>query len=134
MVPEVISAFKVFFSRPEHILERLIEKVRKLQPPKDKLEALIEFLLAVRNICATMEACKLDAHLNNPMLAKELIDKLPSQHKLSWAMRGQAMRQDSTSPIIKEFSDWLYHIAEAASTVSVNRPHIESTSTESSCT
>ncbi|KAL7725829.1 hypothetical protein ACLKA6_015911 [Drosophila palustris] len=33
-----------------------------------------------------MEACKLDAHLNNPMLAKELIDKLPSQHKLSWAM------------------------------------------------
>ncbi|KAL7723128.1 hypothetical protein ACLKA6_012682 [Drosophila palustris] len=137
MVPEVISALKMFFGRPEHILERLIEKVRKLQPPKDKLEALIEFSLAVRNICATMEACKLDAHLNNPMLAKELIDKLPSQHKLSWAMRGQAMRQDSTSPIIKEFSDWLYQIAEAASTVvspiasktSTVNAHTESTST-----
>jgi len=66
-----MSTLKMFFGRPEHILERMIDKVRKLAAPKEKLESIIEYALAVRNICATIEACSLTAHLNNPMLVKE---------------------------------------------------------------
>jgi len=76
----------MFFGRPEYILERMIDKVRKLAPPKEKLESIIEYALAVRNICATIKACSLTAHLNIPMLVKELVDKLPSNYKLNWAM------------------------------------------------
>ncbi|XP_043069570.2 uncharacterized protein [Drosophila bipectinata] len=113
LVPEVISTLKMFFGRPEHILERMVEKVRRLAPPKDRLEALIEYALAVRNVCATMEACDLKAYLNNPMLVKELVDKLPNQHKLNWAMQPR----DDRVAAVKAFSDWLYKIAEAASLV-----------------
>jgi len=47
------------------------------------------------------------------MLVKELVDKLPSNHKLNWAMH----TRDESVPPIKAFSDWLYKIAQAASTV-----------------
>ncbi|XP_044573691.1 uncharacterized protein LOC123257775 [Drosophila ananassae] len=60
-----------------------------------------------------MEACQLNDHLNNPMLLRELVDKLPSHYKLTWAM----LPKDSSAALVKSFSDWLYTIAEAASTV-----------------
>ncbi|XP_073836062.1 uncharacterized protein isoform X2 [Musca autumnalis] len=113
MVPEIIQTLRMYFGRPEHILERVIEKARKFPPPKDKLEGIIEFALCVKNICSTMEACKLDSHLNNPMLVKELLDKLNSQYKLNWATHPK----DDRIPIVKLFSDWIFQIADAASTV-----------------
>ncbi|KAM8718763.1 hypothetical protein ACLKA7_001470 [Drosophila subpalustris] len=65
-----------------------------------------------------MKAGKLETHLNNPILAKELIDKLPSQAQLGHAR----------PPITKENSDWLYQILEEASTVEfLNRHYINQT-------
>lgn len=113
LVPDIIRTLRLVFGRPEHILERVINKARNMPSPRDKLEALIEFALNVQNICATIESCGLDGHLNNPMLVKELLDKLPNQHKLNWAM----MQKDESVPILKSFSVWLYSLAEAASTV-----------------
>lgn len=113
MVPEIIQTLRMCFGRPEHILERVIAKARSMPPIKDKLDALIEYAMCVRNICATMEGCQLLPHLDNPLLVKELVDKLPNNHKLSWAM----CKKDDRVPAVKAFSDWLYHVAEAASTV-----------------
>ena len=67
----------------------------------------------VRNISATMEALNLESHLNNPMLVRELVDKLSNHHKLAWEMH----RMTPGTAIVREFSDWLYNIAEAASKV-----------------
>lgn len=113
MVPEIIQTLRMCFGRPEHILERVIAKARSMPVVKDKLDALIEYAMCVRNICATMEGCQLESHLSNPLLVKELLDKLPNNHKLSWAM----CQKDETIPVVKVFSDWLYNMAEAASTV-----------------
>ncbi|XP_041632480.1 uncharacterized protein [Drosophila kikkawai] len=113
LVPEVINTLITFFGRPEQILDRLIDKIRKITVHKDRLESLIDFAMAVRNACATMEACNLYAHLDNPMLLRELVDKLPTQHKLSWALHPRS----PSIPVVKSFSDWIYHLAEAASTV-----------------
>ncbi|XP_068150198.1 uncharacterized protein [Drosophila tropicalis] len=113
LVPDVINTLKTFFGRPEQILDRLIDKIRKINVHKDKLESIVDFAMAVRNACATMEACNLTSHLNNPMLLRELIDKLPTQQKLNWAMHPR----NESIPVIKSFSDWLYKIAEAAATV-----------------
>jgi len=60
-----------------------------------------------------MEVCQLDAHLNNPMLVRELVDKLSNHYKLNWPMDSK----DGSIANVKAFSDWLYKIAEAASTV-----------------
>jgi len=86
MVAEVIRTLKTFFGHPDQILDRLIEKAKRISAKKDRLDLLIDYALAVRNTCATMEACQLDAHLNNPMLVCELVDKRPNQYKLNWAM------------------------------------------------
>jgi len=113
MVPEVISTLKTLFGRPDQILDRLIEKAKRISVSKDRLDSIIDYALAVRNICATMEACQLDAHLNNPMLVREMVDKLPNQYKMNWALHPK----DGSIANVKAFSDWLYKIAEAASTV-----------------
>ena len=47
------------------------------------------------------------------MLVKELLDKLPIQYKLNWAMQPR----DESVRIIKAFSVWLYRVAETASKV-----------------
>ncbi|XP_037828693.1 uncharacterized protein LOC119616432 [Lucilia sericata] len=113
MVPEIIRTLRMCFGRPEHILERVISKAKNMPPIKDKLDTLIEYAMCVRNICATMECCQMQSHLNNPLLVKELVDKLPNNHKLTWAM----CYKDDRVPITKSFSDWLYYMAEAASNV-----------------
>ncbi|KAI8115057.1 hypothetical protein CVS40_12665 [Lucilia cuprina] len=45
-----------------------------------------------------MEACNLVAHLNNPLLVKTLVDKLPNNHKLSWAMHVK----DDKVPVVNQ--------------------------------
>jgi len=47
------------------------------------------------------------------MLVRELVDILPNQYKLNWAMHPK----DGSIANVKALSDWLYKIAEAASTV-----------------
>ncbi|XP_065365528.1 uncharacterized protein LOC135958553 [Calliphora vicina] len=111
MVSEIIQTLEMCF--PEHILDSMIEKATKIPPLKDRLDSIIEYALTIRNICSTMEACNLMAHLNNPLLVKTLVDKLPNNHKLSWAMH----IKDDKVPVVKSFSDWIYNIAAAASQV-----------------
>ncbi|XP_065356442.1 uncharacterized protein LOC135950842 [Calliphora vicina] len=113
MVSEIIQTLEMCFGRPEHILDSMIEKATKIPPLKDRLDSIIEYALTIRNICSTMEACNLMAHLNNPLLVKTLVDKLPNNHKLSWAMH----IKDDIVPVVKSFSDWIYNIAAAASQV-----------------
>lgn len=60
--------------------------------------------------------------MNNPMLVKEFVDKLPSQYKLNWAM----YPKDDHVPIVKIFSDWIFQIADAASTVVSVIPTVKS--------
>ncbi|XP_073821618.1 uncharacterized protein [Musca autumnalis] len=113
MVVEIIQTLEMCFGRPEHILDGMIDKAMRIPPLKDRLDSIIEYALTIKNICSTMEACDMKAHLNNPMLVKTLVDKLPNNHKLSWAMH----QKDSSVPIVKVFSDWIYNIAAAASQV-----------------
>ncbi|GBP03412.1 hypothetical protein EVAR_71356_1 [Eumeta japonica] len=113
MVPEILRTLRMCFGKPEYILERAISRAKAFPPIKDKLEMLIEFAICVQNICSTMEGCQMHSHLNNPLLVKELVDKLPNSHKLNWAM----CIKDTRVPVVKSFSDWLYNLAEAASSV-----------------
>jgi len=80
MVPEIIHTLQMCNGRLELVLQTMLDKARKMPPPKDK--PLIEYAICVRNICSTMEACELVAHMSNPLFVQELVEKLPSQVKL----------------------------------------------------
>ncbi|XP_036329397.1 uncharacterized protein LOC118741504 [Rhagoletis pomonella] len=114
LVPEIISTLKMVFGRPEHIFNNLLSKIRASPAVNvNRLDSLINLALEVKNLVATIEASGLTAHLNNPLLIQELIDKLPSQIRLQWAM----FSRNEPLCTLKQFSDWLFDMAEAASSV-----------------
>lgn len=115
MVSDIIRTLKMYFGRPECVLTSLIEEVRKISLQKGKLEALVEFAFAVKNICATIRASKLDDYFINPTFLQELVDKLPSDTLLQWAI----FSKDIVRPNLLDFSDWLYNIAEATCRVTI---------------
>lgn len=118
-----LSTLKMLFGRPEIIVHCLIEKINKIPAPKaDRLNTLVDFALAVRNMVATVRACNLEEHLYNISLLQGLVEKLPTMVKLNWATHRVRLQRVSLS----EFSDWLYTVAEAASTVTMSStpPHV----------
>ncbi|XP_062538393.1 uncharacterized protein LOC134206681 [Armigeres subalbatus] len=73
------------FGNPEVIVQNLMDKIITTPAPKaDKLDTIVEYALAVQNLCATIEACQLDKYSYNVALLRELVNKLPSAIKLDW--------------------------------------------------
>lgn len=119
-VDGVITTLKMLFGRPEVIIQSLLKKIRNEPAPKyDKLESIIHFSLEVDNMCRMMEVTGLSAHLNNPCLLQELMEKLPPQIKLNWGM----FKQTVSLVDLSVFNDWLAKYARAASEVTLTVPH-----------
>lgn len=113
-VPQVISTLQTLFGRPEHIVHQMVTKVRSIPAPRaDRLETLVGFGLAVQNLCGHLKAIGLDQHLSNPMLLQELVDKLPANVKLSWALH----QQQASVVDLEEFSEYMGNIVSATSSV-----------------
>ncbi|XP_062703662.1 uncharacterized protein LOC134286107 [Aedes albopictus] len=113
-VPEIIRTLSTLYGRPESIIGTLLAEVRAAPAPRsEKLESVINFGLVVRNLCAHLVATGQEMHLANPMLVNELVDKLPANIKLDWALYTQrAARAD-----LRTFSDYMNVIVDAASRV-----------------
>lgn len=108
-VPQIISTLKILYGRPEQIIEAHISIIRRQPPPRvDKLETLVEYALSVKNLCVSLEAAKLHDYLNNPILMHELIEKLPSQIKVNWAMHRSSVENFKG---LTSFADWMYTTA-----------------------
>ncbi|XP_055604250.1 uncharacterized protein LOC129752501 [Uranotaenia lowii] len=115
----IISTLKMLYGRPEIIVRTLIQKIQVLPAPKaEKLQTLVDLAIEVRNLVATVKACKLDDHLYNVTLLQELVDRLPPMIKLTWAV----YRQNMERVTLHDFNEWLYKLGEAASTVTVTLP------------
>ncbi|XP_055615272.1 uncharacterized protein LOC129761561 [Toxorhynchites rutilus septentrionalis] len=115
-VPGVISTLRTLFGRPEIIVHSLISKIREMPSPKaEKLNTVIDFGVAVQNVCATITASGLDEYLCNVALLQELTERLPATIKLSWAYH----RQTKDKVTLSDFAEWLGKLVEAASIVSV---------------
>lgn len=114
-VNDVVNTLRLLYGRPEIIISTLIQRVRNEPGPKiEKLDTLIPFALSVQNLCATIEISGIAAHMQNPMLIQELVDKLPAQLKLSWALHAQMVAGGAT---LNTLGNWLFEIAQAANTV-----------------
>lgn len=114
-VPEVIETLRQLYGRPEIIVNDLLQRIRGLPMPKyDKLETLIRFSTSVQNFVRVIVATQLNNHLNNPMLLQELLEKLPAQLRIDWALN----HPDLSTANLATFSDWLARISRAANMVS----------------
>ncbi|XP_062557279.1 uncharacterized protein LOC134222152 [Armigeres subalbatus] len=113
-VPHVISTLYMLFGRPELIIQTLLEKVRDTPTPKaDRLETLITFGMAVQNLCDHIEATGQLTHLCNPVLLRELVDKVPTQQRLNWAL----YKQQFAAVDLRTFAGFMSMLVAAASDV-----------------
>ncbi|XP_065074988.1 uncharacterized protein LOC135698779 [Ochlerotatus camptorhynchus] len=115
-LPGVIASLRTLFGRPEIIVHSLVSKIREMPPPKaEKLNTLIDFGVAVQNVCATIKASGLDEYLCNVALLQELTERLPPAVRLNWAYHRQTLDRVTLS----DFGDWLGKLVEAASVVTI---------------
>ncbi|XP_058817796.1 uncharacterized protein LOC131681103 [Topomyia yanbarensis] len=113
-VPQVIDDLRMLYGRPALLVEMLLRKVRSIPAPRsDKLEMLIDFGMAVNNLCRHLEAIEQKSHLTNPMLLQELEDKLPADIRLQWALRKGTM----SGADLLHLNDFLMTLVRAASQV-----------------
>ncbi|XP_055623316.1 uncharacterized protein LOC129766743 [Toxorhynchites rutilus septentrionalis] len=111
-----IATLRTLFGRPEVIVHSLINKIREMPLPKaEKLQTLIDFGVAVQNVCATINASGLDEYLCNVALLHELVERLPPSIRLNWAYHRQTLERVTLS----DLGDWLGKLVEAASVVTI---------------
>lgn len=114
-VPIVIETLKMLFGKPEYIIEKIMEKIAKQAAPRaEDLQAIVKFSMSVQNICGTIRAAKLEDHLRNPNMMKQLVDKLPASLQLQWAFHIQNLPDANLDTLGK----WLFELAKLASAVS----------------
>ncbi|XP_055605994.1 uncharacterized protein LOC129754139 [Uranotaenia lowii] len=126
-VPQVIEALRAKFGRPDFLINSLLQKVRAIPVQKSvKLEGLIEFGEAVQELCDHIEAANEHAHLYNPQLIQELIEKLPDDQKMKWA----EYRRQFKDIDLRIFGDYMAIIARDASSVVSFKPYPRSANRE----
>ncbi|XP_035714129.1 uncharacterized protein LOC118438289 [Folsomia candida] len=112
-VPAVMQRLQRRFGRPDQIIQNLIRKVQELPPVKiEKLDTLVDLGIAVDDLAANITSLNCMQHLHNPMLIKELEDKLPSVIKLEWGRHFQL--SGHPVPTVDLFAEWLNHYSDAA--------------------
>ncbi|XP_062703497.1 uncharacterized protein LOC134285955 [Aedes albopictus] len=115
-VPQIMTTLETLYGRPELIVKCLTSKVYSTPAPKpDKLESLISFGLVVQNLCSQLQSMGMETHLSNPSLLQDLVDKLPANIKLDWAMYQRHV------PVVdlRAFGTYMTTIVSAASKVTL---------------
>ncbi|XP_058817112.1 uncharacterized protein LOC131680413 [Topomyia yanbarensis] len=91
-VPYVMETLHKLYGRPEILISSLLKKVRNVPPPKsENLSTIVAYGLAIQNLVDHIVLSNQQAHLSNPMLLQELVDKLPTPLKMQWATYKQAI-------------------------------------------
>ncbi|XP_055604271.1 uncharacterized protein LOC129752524 [Uranotaenia lowii] len=117
-VPVVISTLEQLFGNPQRIIAALLQKVRTAPSPKtDRLDSLIQFGVMVQNLVGHMKSAQLHTHLANPTLLQELVEKLPANLQLDWALFLNRVDE----PDLGVFNDYLSVLVKAASKVTFTK-------------
>lgn len=72
--------------------------------------------MTVQNLIDHLEAGGHQAHLNNPMLLFELVDKLPANMKLYWSLYKQRCAEVN----VRAFSHYMATLVRAATDVTLH--------------
>ncbi|XP_055600236.1 uncharacterized protein LOC129749323 [Uranotaenia lowii] len=116
-VPLVMETLKILYGRPEILIFALINKVKNTPGPKPgRLDTLITFGMTVQNLVDHLAVGQHFAHMNNPTLIHKLVDKLPDQMKLDWALYKEQFLEDD----LRVFATFMSVLVKAATAVTIN--------------
>lgn len=103
----VLNTLKRIFGRDDLILNAQIEEMQKLRPKMEPLDSVVEYALSIQNIAETMNNMGSREHLQNLLLLKDMVEKLPPPIKLEWA----EYRSNFSTIDIEVFSNWFFEKA-----------------------
>lgn len=109
-----MATLETLFGSPDRLLQTMLNKVRNVPAPKaERLETLVNFGITVQNLVGHLKGANQQAHLMNPSLLNELVEKLPANIRLDWALR----KQRAGFVDLGTFSEYMMAITSAASDV-----------------
>jgi len=115
-VDEIVKTLQNRFGRPHTILKSLMNKARNVEPPNDRsMESIMDFAIAVKNLCATAVWLRYPEYLYNPQILEEFVGKLPTHLKLDWGKYVQDKTPGKYT--LEDLSRYLNGLSEAASFV-----------------
>uniref|UniRef100_A0A182JIZ3 Peptidase aspartic putative domain-containing protein n=1 Tax=Anopheles atroparvus TaxID=41427 RepID=A0A182JIZ3_ANOAO len=121
----VIETLRMLFGRPEIIIHQIMQQIRKIPAPRlERMESIVNFGVAVQDMCATIEAAGVHEYLCDATLLYELAEKLPDTLRLDWARHRLVLKWVT----LAEFGSWLNELVHAASLISL--PSISGPRTE----
>ncbi|XP_062705239.1 uncharacterized protein LOC134287427 [Aedes albopictus] len=121
-IPQVIEKLRRHFGRPEQLLQCLLDKVNRLEPPRpDNLRSFVPFGNTVEQLCGHLEAADLRQHLVNPLLIKSLVAKLPDREKREWVH----YRRGRGETTLRTLTDFLMDIVADACEANVDVDFVE---------
>ena len=112
-VDQILKTLKRRFGQPSQIIECIMEEVRSLQIKEDDPESIVEFSSKVEGFVATTEHLNKPQYLENPVLLKELVAKLPFHMALRWGDHVFAIEDEDRHVNIKDFSRWFGRLADS---------------------
>jgi len=113
-VPLIVETLMTHYDRPELLMKKQIEKVRRFPNVDErKLETVVSFSIAIKNLCATMETNQLSYYYNDGTLLDMILEKLPIPMKLRW-IRHYKQHHAGASDKLLLFRDWIAKAAEDA--------------------
>ena len=120
-VPNIVSTLEMRYGRPDVIIQSLVSKVTALPPVgENRHTELLDFAVTVQNLVTTIANVNAQAHLHNPSLMTELVDRLPPSLRLPWGE--QVAQLGPTNVNLEHFSKWLTAKANALSFVMRPQP------------
>ncbi|XP_058128544.1 uncharacterized protein LOC131292823 [Anopheles ziemanni] len=109
---EVMDTLEKLFGRPEVLINNILQQIRETPPPKmERLQTIVDYGVAVEELCATVRNSGLHEQLVNAALLQELVDRLPPHLRLDWGLHRRAM---PSTVSLESFGTWMNAITDAA--------------------
>ncbi|XP_055631924.1 uncharacterized protein LOC129771856 [Toxorhynchites rutilus septentrionalis] len=116
-VPNVMETLHKLYGRPEILINSLLKKLRSVAPPKaESLGTIITYGLAVQNLVDHLIIAGQHAHLWNPMLLQEMVEKLPASIKIQWGW----FKQTRENVNLATFNEFMAGLVNLASDLTLN--------------
>ncbi|XP_062703182.1 uncharacterized protein LOC134285759 [Aedes albopictus] len=116
-VPFVMNTLHKLYGRPEILINSLLKKVRNVPSPKsDNLNSIVAYGLAIQNLVDHIILADQQAHLANPMLLQELIEKLPTSLKMQWG----TYKQQCVNVNLATFNSFMSGLVNLVSELSID--------------
>lgn len=105
-VDHVIKSLEFLFGRPELLLDNALDKIKNLETiPETDGHLLVPMSIEVQQIVCLFEQLPNDyQHLNNPIIIRDIVDKLPLSKREQWTHFSFSIGR---CPTLKDLSYWI---------------------------